>query len=280
MKASNIPAIISWWLTLAIFMEMSGLKLTPWPFGPLFIPSSGSTDGAYGPVRNPWSYATFYREASGAEPDSDWVVTGGSSGGSAAAVASLTSFLWVDTFSHVDWKIQNTLSKNLLVWYLGRALGSDTGGSTRNPGALCGVVALKPTYGLLSRHGLIPLVNSMDVPGILTRTVHDAAIVLGKNLSASLRKIRNPKVSPRVSVRCLQICFGLTFKLRRQIGGAVTCLCLCVYTGTLQGLDRKDSTTIPPLSTQMELPEKFDVRNICVGIPKVCALPLTTNGPW
>jgi len=135
-----------------------------------FAMGSSNENSFYGPVKNPWNKK---------------MVPGGSSGGSAAAVAGRLSPF---------------------------ATGTDTGGSIRQPSSLCGITGIKPTYGRVSRYGMIAYASSLDQAGPLTQTAEDAALVLNaiagfdeKDSTSALRDVPDYTKSLKDSIKGLKI---------------------------------------------------------------------------
>ena len=142
-----------------------------------FAMGSSNENSAFGPVRNPWD-----RER----------VPGGSSGGSAAAVAA-----------------------GLAPW----ALGTDTGGSIRQPAALCGIVGLKPTYGSVSRYGMIAFASSLDQAGPLTRDVTDAALMLRQMVGRDPRDATSLPFPHEIALPSAERLDGVTLGVPEELAG-------------------------------------------------------------
>jgi aspartyl-tRNA(Asn)/glutamyl-tRNA(Gln) amidotransferase subunit A len=163
--------------TVVARLEDAGVKLLAKTNQDEFAMGSSTENSAFGPTLNPWD-----RER----------VPGGSSGGSAAAVAA-----------------------GLAPW----ALGTDTGGSIRQPAALCGVVGLKPTYGSVSRYGMIAFASSLDQAGPLTRDVTDAALLLRHMVGhdpCDATSLQVPlEISPPRAERLDGVKLGVPAELRR-----------------------------------------------------------------
>jgi aspartyl-tRNA(Asn)/glutamyl-tRNA(Gln) amidotransferase subunit A len=145
-----------------------------------FAMGSSNENSAFGPVLNPWDRTR---------------VPGGSSGGSAAAVAA-----------------------GLAPW----AIGTDTGGSVRQPAALCGIVGIKPTYGACSRWGMIAFASSLDQAGPLTRNVTDGALLLSHMVGHDPRDSTSVSLPEPVRLPAAQDLKGIRLGVPEELIGGDT----------------------------------------------------------
>jgi aspartyl-tRNA(Asn)/glutamyl-tRNA(Gln) amidotransferase subunit A len=143
-----------------------------------FAMGSSNENSGFGPVLNPWDRGR---------------VPGGSSGGSAAAVAA-----------------------GLAPW----AIGTDTGGSIRQPAALCGVVGMKPTYGACSRYGMIAFASSLDQAGPLARNVTDAALLLRHMVGRDRRDSTSLEFPGDISLPSAEDLEGMKLGVPQELTGS------------------------------------------------------------
>jgi aspartyl-tRNA(Asn)/glutamyl-tRNA(Gln) amidotransferase subunit A len=142
-----------------------------------FAMGSSNENSGFGPVLNPWDTSR---------------VPGGSSGGSAAAVAA-----------------------GLAPW----AIGTDTGGSIRQPAALCGIVGVKPTYGACSRYGMIAFASSLDQAGPLTRDVTDAALLLAHMVGRDRRDSTSLEFPGEIELPSAEDLAGIRLGVPEELSG-------------------------------------------------------------
>jgi aspartyl-tRNA(Asn)/glutamyl-tRNA(Gln) amidotransferase subunit A len=143
-----------------------------------FAMGSSNENSGFGPALNPWDRRR---------------VPGGSSGGSAAAVAA-----------------------GLAPW----AIGTDTGGSIRQPAALCGIVGMKPTYGACSRYGMIAFASSLDQAGPLTRDVTDAALLLAQMVGHDRRDSTSLEFPGEIALPRAEDLKGIRLGVPEELTGA------------------------------------------------------------
>ncbi len=184
-----------------------------------FAMGSSTENSAFGPTKNPWNLDR---------------VPGGSSGGSAAAVAA--------GFAPI-------------------ALGSDTGGSIRQPASLCGVVGVKPTYGAVSRYGLIAFASSLDQIGPFTTTVADSALVYevlaGQDL---LDSTSAPQAALPVSSKLTNGVEGLRVGIITEMAGGV-------IEGISEDVLRRMRAAADALSAAGALVDEVSVPSTVFGLP-------------